>query len=322
MKEKDSPYFGVFADDEMMLYINYRDKVKNGVEVEVGLPFRGEGWKLKNSVWVDRCSAMNSDSRHFWDSHECLMKCFTTEWNMIKVLPRVHQLIARADEEVRNKAQTWEQELEEVEHVLKENYPRLLTVFRYYSGLDGERGQAFSIQENKLKKFVRDCGLVHSGSNSEAYDQMFVAVNYEADKKSKDSIANSDRSFVRFEWLEAVIRMSIIRWGQICPDVSECVKLFVSKSLQIIEPSEICDQSPNRFRNKRMFNHKIDELLKSNLTVLKAVFEFYRGSADNKRAMAATMDMKDWNKMIIDLNLTEMGLSLVYQLHFQSEIIA
>jgi hypothetical protein len=305
----------------MVLYINYRDIVKNiiEVEVEVDLPFRGEGWELKKSVWVDRCSAKSSDSRHFWDSHECLMKCFIKDWNMIKVLPRVHQLITRADEEVLNKTQTWEQELEEIEHVLKEDYPRLFNVFRHYSGLDGERGQAFTIQENKFKKFVHDCDLINSGSNSEAYDQMFIAVNFEADKKSADSIANDDRSFMRFEWLEAVIRMSIIRWGQICPDVSDCVKLFVSKSLQRIEPIEICDQSPNHFRNKRMLNHKIDELLRSNLTVLKAVFEFYRGSADNKRAMAETMDMKDWNKMIIDLNLTEMGLSLVYQLHFHSE---
>jgi hypothetical protein len=68
MEEENSPFFGVFPDDKMMLYINYRDVLKEVVVVEEVslLPFRGEGWSLKKSVFTERCSGKNSDSRDFW----------------------------------------------------------------------------------------------------------------------------------------------------------------------------------------------------------------------------------------------------------------
>jgi hypothetical protein len=231
---------------------------------------------------------------------------------MIKILPRVESLIKRSDAEVKNKTQDWTEELQEIGDVLKENYSRLYNVFRYYAAVEGERGQAFCIQENCFKMLVHNCELIHEGATSEDYDTMFIAVNFEADKKSADSIANDDRSIMRFEWLEAVLRMSILRYGDTYTDVSDCVKMFVKNSLDKIDPIEICDMSPNHFRDKRMYNHKVDELLRPNLTVLKAIFEFFRGSGDPKRAkMAKTLDMKDWTNLVQQLDLTEMGLSLV-----------
>ena len=46
---------------------------------------------------------------------------------------------------------------------------------------------------------------------SEKFDQMFILVNFEEDKKSIESKANDDRAIVRVEWLEMILRLSLLK---------------------------------------------------------------------------------------------------------------
>ena len=67
--EENSPFFGIFADDDMQVFLEIRDEYKAPVEhiEEIHLPFRGDPWNLKkHSVWAERIR--NSDARDFWDN--------------------------------------------------------------------------------------------------------------------------------------------------------------------------------------------------------------------------------------------------------------
>jgi hypothetical protein len=114
------------------------------------------------------------------------------------------------------------------------------------------------------------------------------------------------------EWLEILIRISLFRHGTgPDTDVSDCVQAFVTEDLIPTIPAEILEMDSNYFRCHRLYNHRVDEIIKSNKLVLRGIFERYKGSTDKKRdgLMCTTMDMKDWIVMISTLGLHELGLN-------------
>jgi len=101
IEESDSPFFGVFPDNEMVLYVDIRDEYKAPIEVieTISVPFRGDGWQIETSIWNDRLK--DSDSRDYWDDDNTYDKAFQKDWDQISNLPRVQKLITRLDKGVR-----------------------------------------------------------------------------------------------------------------------------------------------------------------------------------------------------------------------------
>jgi hypothetical protein len=309
IEESDSPFFGMFPDEEKSLFIEIRDEYKAPIVVveEYKAPYRGEGWQLENSIWTERVK--ESDAKDFWDNDKVYRKCFEKDWAQIINLTRVQKLIKRLDKGVRIENQGIEKEVEEMATVLRDNYKTILNVFRYYASLEGTKGPAFIMQANSFKQFCHDSKLTE-GEKSEAFDQMFILVNFEEDKTTKESSANADKALERMEWLEIVIRCALLKHGDnFETDFSNCIQDFIDKTLPNL-PDEVLQTESNHFRCNRLYNHKVDEMMKANHLVLRAIFHQYKGSTDAKRGESAkTMDMKDWNQMVKDLNLFQLGLS-------------
>ena len=95
IKEADSPFFGIFPDDEMTVLVEFRDKDVPPPEIKKKrkLPFRGEGWKIKNSVWADR--RKQSDSRDYWDTDKTYRKAFKYDWELVQSSSRMEKFFRR-----------------------------------------------------------------------------------------------------------------------------------------------------------------------------------------------------------------------------------
>lgn len=74
---------------------------------------------------------------------------------------------------------------------------------------------------------------------------------------------NDDEALMRFEWLEALVRISIAKYiqdKQMTNDISEAVGLFCKEHLHRLPPEATLDT--NEFRRNRLYNEEVDGLLK------------------------------------------------------------
>jgi hypothetical protein len=113
------------------------------------------------------------------------------------------------------------------------------------------------------------------------------------------------------EWLEMVIRMCFLKYGDgISSNFSSCVQAFVDNTLSNIS-ANVVESESNQFRCNRMYNHRVDELMKANVQVLQGIFLRFKGSTASEQKMQVSnmMDMQDWNHMIFTLGLQELGLT-------------
>jgi hypothetical protein len=103
LDEAESPFFGIFPDDDMTLYIEnvYKpppppppplvEAAPVVIEDDVWRPFRGEAWQLKASFWHDRVK--HSDSRDYWDNTKTFTKSFKKDWDRCMKNDRMVKLI-------------------------------------------------------------------------------------------------------------------------------------------------------------------------------------------------------------------------------------
>ena len=84
---------------------------------------------------------------------------------------------------------------------------------------------------------------------------------------------NDEHALMRFEFLEAIVRAGILKYGKgvHTVDVSEAVtKVFEDNILPSLTPYS--SLWPNDFRETRLYTEECDNLLKSHSVLLKALY--------------------------------------------------
>ena len=79
-------------------------------------------------------------------------------------------------------------------------------------------------------------------------DTLFIVANYQPDKKDPSVAVNDEHALMRFEFLEAVVRLAVAKYGKVCfcnstwqpsqPDFSCCVSCrpsTVTVSCQLLQ---------------------------------------------------------------------------------------
>jgi hypothetical protein len=320
LEEHDSPFFGIFPDENMTLYIDVRDEFVPTVAVveSIKRPFRGEPWQLKKvSIWNERLQV--SDARDFWDTPFVFAKAFEKDWSSLMDDPRINKLVTEMEKRGQVKGAQEGAETRKVKTVLLQNYETLVAVFRYYAALHGNHAGLFSMQFNSFRQFVTDSKLPEEDVpllKAENFDQLFKLVNFEVDKSSAESKANGDREIVRMEWLEMILRVSLLKFGggKGALGLSGCLQRFVETTIQTNLPPTILVAAAaqgNHFRDHRLYNHRVDEILKANVDGLRYIFNRFKDPHHKRGAPGSvkTMDVRDWLSLLTDLRLTELGLS-------------
>ena len=62
-------------------------------------------------------------------------------------------------------------------------------------------------------------------------DTLFIVANYQPDKKDPSVAVNDEHALMRFEFLEAVVRLAVAKYGKVC---------FCHQSSRRDQPSLFC----------------------------------------------------------------------------------
>ena len=143
-------------------------------------------WTLEASIFAPRLK--ECDARAFFNGPRTWKRMFETDWD--RVMATKEKFIEGL------KKIGGAKEVKEASTALQKNYQVIVQAFQYFSAL----GESFDMQLNQYTAFVIDCNIPEKASKSckqADCDRIFIASNYEADKKSEMAKANDDHALLR-----------------------------------------------------------------------------------------------------------------------------
>eukprot|EP00198_Chlamydomonas_reinhardtii_P008462 XP_001697799.1 predicted protein [Chlamydomonas reinhardtii] len=158
--------------------------------------------RTMESVFLPR--ATDNDAGDLLDTNSVRERQARKDWNRVVRKDGFKSMIARDDPAVRGGLCGMGGALDACLAVLLRHKDSIKSAFGFY-GIQGTETteQCFAIGHNEWRAFVTDCGL--------AADAAFLAANYKPDKQSAEGQANLDRALMRFEFIEALIRLAVAR---------------------------------------------------------------------------------------------------------------
>ena len=234
-----------------------------------------DDWDIKKSLFGDR--EHTADSRSFFDTPQVVRRALHKDFARMQHEPRVAKLISRESLEVKEGNVAIEAEMKRIEGALGDSYLLILQAFDYYCLLANNFTEsAFEMGENSYNRFCHDCELLEGNLTSEICQQNFIAVNVESDKKSAESKINDDKSLMRMEFIEIVIRLAIVKYKEESNhDVCEAIKMLIDRNIRENLPA-IARVESNEFRETRFYYRDVEEVYLSHLKVLKLIYKKYK----------------------------------------------
>ena len=155
------------------------------------------------------------------------------------------------------------EEVDAVKDILAENAKLVRDIHRHYSTLS--TGDPFSLASNAFIEFCNGTKITGS-ENCELkdLDTIFIATNY-MQKKDRNI---PERSIVRFQFIEAIVRLAQAKYGQALPQISLAIdKLFSSNIVPFFGASRLShfrhEYLWHSFEVERIFGDHMEGLLKS-----------------------------------------------------------
>ncbi|GFH24579.1 uncharacterized protein HaLaN_22398, partial [Haematococcus lacustris] len=102
--------------------------------------------------------------------------------------------------------------VEGLKQELRSRYQGLLRIFDYYASLSS--GDPFSLHLNAWGLLMTECQVPDEQSTHVKMcdlDQLFVATNFEEDRRLVQGQLNLDHALMRFEFLEAIIHVAVAK---------------------------------------------------------------------------------------------------------------
>jgi|MDSY01.2.fsa_nt_gb hypothetical protein len=237
-----------------------------------------------------------SDSAAFFDTDSAVHDALVADWTRLMHEPRFGRFILETDEEVAGHVQMVEDEMAECREVFQNNYAQLLRVFDYCCAIGGTRGKAaYSISPTSYSLLLAAVGVTDTVKLTvEDEARIFTVVNledhhlddeYHPAHRRQDQL-NSDHCLMRFEFMEALVRLAVHRYGygQEHIDVSDCLEELIATLLgERLPPEAALD--PNNFRKERFYTKEVEAVFKHHLAVLRLLFERYADEHTTERGM-------------------------------------
>ena len=194
------------------------------------------------------------DSRSLYDTPAVVESALSTDFNRMLSEPRIKNLIAKQDKGVKSGGESVDGEIDEIRAALSPIYKTIIHAFEYYCLIANNVSRtAFSMGELSFQRFLQDCKLFDKKLTSEACQSIFIAVNVETDKKSKASDLNEDKCLMRMEFIEALIRMAIVKFKDACGgDIDKkltseaCQSIFIAVNVETDKKSKASDLNEDK----------------------------------------------------------------------------
>ena len=199
-------------------------------------------WGIPISVFKD----------YKFDTEELLKKCFEFDWEHSKI----PKLVKDDSERLKVKNFLWE------------NYRVIKEAYKYYSSVSPQ-GEIWSVGQMAFTEFCYECKLFDSTFRLADVDFQLKASLF-AEVKNPLNPANA---LVRYQFLEILARIAFDRAKKSGQGQSqlEAVCQLVNQHLK----PNLTNPHGNKWRFERYINEEVDNVLKANLSVLKAVYSRY-----------------------------------------------
>eukprot|EP00191_Tetraselmis_sp_GSL018_P024515 CAMPEP_0177627972 /NCGR_PEP_ID=MMETSP0419_2-20121207/31498_1 /TAXON_ID=582737 /ORGANISM="Tetraselmis sp., Strain GSL018" /LENGTH=1910 /DNA_ID=CAMNT_0019129181 /DNA_START=17 /DNA_END=5750 /DNA_ORIENTATION=+ len=313
---KSAKAFGNLRLDNIQLIVSSERITTTEVEtteedVYVPPPEEKEPWDLMKSIFKARLK--EADSKDFWDTEAVTTKMFERDWQHAISKDKFATFLARENKSNTNNNKPSDEEcIAQVHQVMKKFYKPFYSCFLYYASIGS--GSPLHMQLNSWTMFLDSANIPDTESpyiKRSDCDTLFIVSNYVADKKAPENKVNDEHALMRFEFLEALVRAGISKYGKgvSTVDVAEAVTLLFEKN---ILPSLTPYSSlwPNDFREVRLYTEECDDLFKKNSVILKAIYSRYRLRPSGGGLRPKVLKLDGWLKLIDDSSLCDSQFTL------------
>ena len=186
------------------------------------------------------------------DNPDVYRRAFEADWKFNKI----PKFIRRAEE------------VAKIRVILYEHYPALKSIFMNLACNPSYP----SVDWKAFLQFVDQCGFIDEHATMHEIDRAFVATNIELEKLDD----NPDRELCRYEFLELVCRIGIIKYfdSKILGTYSAAVAKFLAED--VIPKAANSNELYDGYRFKNIYTVEMDELFKANLDGLDRFYRTYK----------------------------------------------
>ena len=205
--------FGNLREDNPLFIVRLEEVSKHEtITVDVTVHKDEVVWTLPMSIFKPR--QRESDSKGFFDSDSCERRAMNSDWKRLMEKEKFYNMLVR--ENKANKSKREKVAIQELKKSFETHWNTLKSLFQYYSATGS--GSIYHCYFNGWGSFVEQCAIPDPSSTftkRSDCDTVFITANFVQDKKT-DSKDNQDKALLlRFEWLEAIIRTAIAKYGRV-----------------------------------------------------------------------------------------------------------
>ncbi|KAJ1458881.1 hypothetical protein M885DRAFT_614242 [Pelagophyceae sp. CCMP2097] len=296
---KDSE-FGTIPSDPFPVYATVSDVWDSEEEAE-----EKPVWTLATSIFAPRLK--EADARSYYETDRVVHRALDVDFNRTLEEDRFSKYISKAGRivfEVEDVAA----EVAAVKAAFRPHYALLLRLFDYYCAT-AKRG-SFSITQPAFLKLCLDIGISKYSQGRCSIPvcaKIFIISNFESDKKTALSQLNEDRSLMRHEFLECVVRIAVALFRHLVDDVGGCVTMLYEDVLRPNCPPE-ANVLADDFRRGKLYFEDVERALTPHLNILKVVYQKYTLlSLDVAHRVFA---LREWMALVADCRLLGDSLAL------------
>ena len=246
-------------------------------------------WSVKSSVWSRR--ERIADSRALYDGEDVLKASFKSDWGEF-----IRQIQSGGTALFVDSATIYS-----AKDALQEAYPSIMQLWRYYSVIGPTHARSHQVALPIFHSFVADFNLSdRKVCPRSQLDLVFIETNRPA---ADSDDGNDDRTLCRFEFVEAFLRIAILRYvtGGETNDIARAVERLVDHVKSISNMQHIF-VPPDDFRRERMHFDRVDAVLQENRRRLHSIFQSHTGETHarlhSEKYSENLMTMKEWIKFL------------------------
>eukprot|EP00198_Chlamydomonas_reinhardtii_P003541 XP_001692877.1 flagellar associated protein [Chlamydomonas reinhardtii] len=306
--------FGDLREDNLQLVIQAKKIIKTQTttrveNIEVKQQEEREPWTLPSSIFKNRVK--ECDARAFFDSHTVEEKMFERDWQRACAKEKFTSMMSR-ENKANKEGKDEKVAIKEVHDVLLKYWPQVVGAFVYYA--TGGSSDPYHMSLNAFTTFLDECCIADSESQyckRSDCDTVFIVCNFQPDKKSAEAQVNMENAMMRYEFLEAIVRLAISKYGkgQATDDLPTAVTMLLEKNIiPNLVPGAVIQS--NTFRSERLYHEEVDLVFKKHSVLLKALYSRYRLKPVGGGLRPKVLKLDGWQQFMNDASLVDSQFTL------------
>ena len=263
------------------------------------------GFQPDDTVFAGRVDVCDSGS--FYDD-KVLTEMLEMDWERcIREQPKVKSWFVKQHKKgllLDAIPEAQEELFNELLDIFRKHTTHLYNTFDFYAVM-GNGTDAGQIQMNQYSDLMDDCNITEPNRipqcNRGALDRIFIVTNREDDQEDGTADANDDRALMRFEFLEAIMRIAVAKFIETkkTDSLLAAVKRLLSDYFATNKGEGSCNaliDDPTEFRREHVYTQETDKVLRKEVPMLNQMFHGYCRSASKG------MLLQEWLAMLKDMD--------------------